>query len=62
MNKNRKVSFTDKHEQYWQRVERLADQRKQWVKTRKYGTLGAASPVRHIDPATYKPEKGSEPR
>jgi hypothetical protein len=23
---------------------------------RRYGTLGAASPVRKIDPATYKPE------
>jgi hypothetical protein len=50
------ANFTDKHEQHWQRLESLEQQRKQWV-TRKYGKLGAASPVRHIDPATYKPQE-----
>ena len=56
MSKKHRVSFTDKHEQHWQQQERLAKQHRQWVKTRKYGTLGAASPVRHIDPADYQPQ------
>jgi hypothetical protein len=50
------ATFTDKHEQHWQRLESLEQQRKQWT-NRKYGKLGAASPVRHIDPATYKPQE-----
>jgi hypothetical protein len=47
------AGFTDKQERHWQRIESLAQQRKEWI-NRKYGTLGAASEVRHIDPATYK--------
>jgi hypothetical protein len=53
----RGASLTDKHEQHWRHQLDTAKQRNQWVKNRKYGTLGPASPVRHIDPATYTPEK-----
>jgi hypothetical protein len=59
-NRRSGASFTDKHEQHWRRQLDTAKQRNQWVKTRKYGTIGAALPVRHIDPATYKPKKGSK--
>ena len=39
---------------------RVATEYKKALNRRKYGTLGAASKVRHIDPTTYQTEIDSE--